>query len=332
MDGRNADGQRVSLLNDDNGSLDYYRPKFVGHPQLLHLPLLSLRSTVSSSTSTPAISPSTPDLIRSRSTDSVPGQSPSPITPHFYTFPFLLGPRRSGSPYSVSSSSSGTQKHKEACLAYPSLPSHQQSYHSITSGAAAPPPPPLAASVASTSSSSSGVPLSDEQQPQARNQPLAGKKNTYPCPLAKQLGCADLFTTSGHAARHAKKHTGKKDALCPECNKAFTRKDNMEQHRRTHQSRRSSVRPGASARARSRIRHQQEQKKVASAVAVATLSRGASSDKDHPISSAFTQTSLSLNDCTAQEVEDLPMASRGGGSSSLAPGLETLAIAASKYN
>jgi hypothetical protein len=66
------------------------------------------------------------------------------------------------------------------------------------------------------------------------------KKNSYPCPMAKQFGCSDYFTTSGHAARHAKKHTGKKDAFCPECNKAFTRKDNMEQHRRTHQSGRSS--------------------------------------------------------------------------------------------
>lgn len=67
--------------------------------------------------------------------------------------------------------------------------------------------------------------------------PLANarsKKNSYPCPMAKQYGCNDFFTTSGHAARHAKKHTGKKDARCPECNKAFTRKDNMEQHRRTH--------------------------------------------------------------------------------------------------
>jgi hypothetical protein len=62
------------------------------------------------------------------------------------------------------------------------------------------------------------------------------KKNSYPCPMAKQFGCNDFFTTSGHAARHAKKHTGKKDAFCPECNKAFTRKDNMEQHRRTHQN------------------------------------------------------------------------------------------------
>jgi hypothetical protein len=62
------------------------------------------------------------------------------------------------------------------------------------------------------------------------------KKNQYPCPMAKQYNCPDFFTTSGHAARHAKKHTGKKDAVCPECMKAFTRKDNMEQHRRTHQS------------------------------------------------------------------------------------------------
>jgi hypothetical protein len=58
--------------------------------------------------------------------------------------------------------------------------------------------------------------------------------------MAKQFGCNDYFTTSGHAARHAKKHTGKKDAFCPECNKAFTRKDNMEQHRRTHQSGRNA--------------------------------------------------------------------------------------------
>lgn len=62
------------------------------------------------------------------------------------------------------------------------------------------------------------------------------KKNQYPCPMAKQFNCTDFFTTSGHAARHAKKHTGKKDAFCPECNKAFTRKDNMEQHRRTHKN------------------------------------------------------------------------------------------------
>jgi hypothetical protein len=74
--------------------------------------------------------------------------------------------------------------------------------------------------------------------------PNARPKKSYPCPMAKQFGCNDYFTTSGHAARHAKKHIGKKDAFCPECNKAFTRKDNMEQHRRTHQSGHNAVKGG----------------------------------------------------------------------------------------
>lgn len=76
----------------------------------------------------------------------------------------------------------------------------------------------------------------------ASNAKAQPKKNQYPCPMAKAFGCNDYFTTSGHAARHAKKHTGKKDAFCPECNKAFTRKDNMEQHRRTHQNGRGASR------------------------------------------------------------------------------------------
>ncbi|KAI5370536.1 putative Zinc finger C2H2-type [Septoria linicola] len=89
-------------------------------------------------------------------------------------------------------------------------------------------------SPASEPSRVSTVSTQSNQKPQ--------KKNHYPCPMAKQVGCTDFFTTSGHAARHAKKHTGKKDAFCPECNKAFTRKDNMEQHRRTHQNGRGASR------------------------------------------------------------------------------------------
>ena len=61
-------------------------------------------------------------------------------------------------------------------------------------------------------------------------------KKKYPCPHAHRYSCPDTFTTSGHAARHGKKHTGEKNIQCPTCNKAFTRKDNMKQHERTHKS------------------------------------------------------------------------------------------------
>ncbi|KAL9097972.1 MAG: hypothetical protein Q9163_006272 [Psora crenata] len=59
-------------------------------------------------------------------------------------------------------------------------------------------------------------------------------KKKYPCPHAQTFHCTDTFTTSGHAARHGKKHTGEKNVQCPTCGKAFTRKDNMKQHERTH--------------------------------------------------------------------------------------------------
>ncbi|KAL9123783.1 MAG: hypothetical protein Q9217_006821 [Psora testacea] len=64
--------------------------------------------------------------------------------------------------------------------------------------------------------------------------PPTPAKKKYPCPHAQTFNCADTFTTSGHAARHGKKHTGEKNVHCPTCGKAFTRKDNMKQHERTH--------------------------------------------------------------------------------------------------
>lgn len=320
MDGRNAHGQRVSLLNDESENSEYHTLKQLGHPHLLYLPSLSLRSNMPTSTSTPVISPSTPDLIRSQSTDSAPGQSPSPMTPNFHTFPFLSDSRRTGSPFSVSSTSS-VHRYKEAYLTYPSLSSNQSPQQSVTSGVV---PLPVESSVSNLSS----LPLPDEQQQsQSLQKPLTGKKNSYPCPLAKQLGCTDLFTTSGHAARHAKKHTGKKDALCPECNKAFTRKDNMEQHRRTHRTGRSSARSGGSARVRSKIRQQQAQMKSIPGEAATTLSKCASSDNGSTAESAVTQSSK----CKVEPVVVRPMAFKRRDSSSLAPGLETLAIAATDH-
>ncbi|MCJ1373223.1 hypothetical protein MMC20_004451 [Loxospora ochrophaea] len=82
----------------------------------------------------------------------------------------------------------------------------------------------------------------ERTSPAAKSSTNASKstKKKYPCPYRERDGCTDTFTTSGHAARHGKKHTGEKNILCPTCHKAFTRKDNMKQHERTHKNGQSS--------------------------------------------------------------------------------------------
>ncbi|KAL2872081.1 C2H2-type zinc finger protein [Aspergillus lucknowensis] len=99
-------------------------------------------------------------------------------------------------------------------------------YHARTdkrlSGHSMAEPPSPQTSIASTSKESVG--------------PKPARKNKYPCPFAASHACTATFTTSGHAARHGKKHTGEKSVHCPICNKAFTRKDNMKQHIRTHRT------------------------------------------------------------------------------------------------
>jgi hypothetical protein len=85
-----------------------------------------------------------------------------------------------------------------------------------------------------SSSNSAAASLSKTSPDTSSSGPPAGKKNKYPCPYAQSHNCSATFTTSGHAARHGKKHTGEKGVHCPICNKAFTRKDNMKQHERTH--------------------------------------------------------------------------------------------------
>jgi hypothetical protein len=206
MDGTNSVGRKVSLLND-------YEPPH--HLVRLNSFAPSLRSRTLSYDSSSVGSPPTPQLVRSNSSDSTSMQTPSPITPDF-GFP-------TGGDATDFSQASFFPQQKEIFPhmydiqgAIPYHPAHSNIHY-------------------------------QQQQPmdgaapnavQANGRP---KKNQYPCPMAKAIGCKDHFTTSGHAARHAKKHTGKKDAVCPECNKAFTRKDNMEQHRRTHQSGRGAA-------------------------------------------------------------------------------------------
>ncbi|EXJ77745.1 hypothetical protein A1O3_09974 [Capronia epimyces CBS 606.96] len=101
---------------------------------------------------------------------------------------------------------------------------------------------PGPAHLPSVTSASAPVPLTTSAPSiQTRDSPSATspgsvKKNKYPCPYAQSHNCQASFTTSGHAARHGKKHTGEKGVHCPICNKAFTRKDNMKQHERTHKN------------------------------------------------------------------------------------------------
>jgi len=220
MDGKNCSGRRISLLNDNPEPL-------LHHHHHVRLPSItpSLRSRTSSYASSPVASPPTPQLVRSDSTDSTAMQTPSPITPEF-TFDRL--PQQS-LPSPIFNQSSFFPSQKELSSAYPPVPqpTGPLPYHATTphqAGYFRSQQPAETRSTASTNPRS--------------------KKNSYPCPVAKQYNCTDHFTTSGHAARHAKKHTGKKDAFCPECNKAFTRKDNMEQHRRTHQTGRNAAKGG----------------------------------------------------------------------------------------
>jgi hypothetical protein len=215
MDGKNASGRRISLLNDNT---------LPPQPVRLNSFTPSLPSRTSSYSSSPVGSPPTPCLVRSNSSDSTTMQTPSPITPEF-SFEGL--PQHLASPVFSQTSFFPTQK--ELGSAYPPIPH-----------AAGPLPYHPGNGPQATYYNPQQVP--EDPVPASANP--RSKKNSYPCPVAKQYNCSDYFTTSGHAARHAKKHTGKKDAFCPECNKAFTRKDNMEQHRRTHQSGRNAAKGG----------------------------------------------------------------------------------------
>ncbi|KAF2433908.1 hypothetical protein EJ08DRAFT_18118 [Tothia fuscella] len=213
---RNSSGRRISLLNEEASSAK-------SRPLMTSLPLHSRTSSIVSYNS----SPPTPQLVRSNSSESstMMNQSPSPVTPSFDFDP------------------GSQQQHKQDDISFflpPSDQSHPSQYPLINNGAAHfyPAPPANIAPQPQMYQAQPNPDTDSRSQPAANSKPP--KKNQYPCPLSKQFNCQDFFTTSGHAARHAKKHTGKKDAFCPECNKAFTRKDNMEQHRRTHQNGRSS--------------------------------------------------------------------------------------------
>lgn len=267
MDGKNCSGGKISLLNDssDVGPLavkaqHQLPPLPAPYPQPHSHHRASTYSRAFSCKSAASLSPQVSQLVRSDSNDSGVFTTPSPLTLSYHSFDehaahphahhrvpqqyFTLTPRYGKMddvtvPMYLTPDATLTAPSSDAIPAQ--MPSHviappvqpptrQQLYCSSSSPASEP-------SCAST--------VSNGSNNNART--VAPKKNQYPCPLAKLFNCSDYFTTSGHAARHAKKHTGKKDAFCPECSKAFTRKDNMEQHRRTHQNVRGVSRTSGSS-------------------------------------------------------------------------------------
>ena len=239
MDGRNCNGRKISLLNDSSD--------FDAVPSKIQLPLLTEHSRASSCASTPSLSPQTPQLVRSSSSDSRTFATPSPLTPSYNSFEsghHAPSQKHQQKQYFIANHSSSKMDDQHASM-YPPIPdatSAMQSAYPMPPQMPQQLPPQPKQQVYRSSNSPSSEPSRVSTISATSNPKAQPKKNQYPCPMAKQVGCTDFFTTSGHAARHAKKHTGKKDAFCPECNKAFTRKDNMEQHRRTHQSGRGAPR------------------------------------------------------------------------------------------
>lgn len=259
MDGRNCTGRKISLLNDNDSG------EAVAVPSKIQLPYLTAHSRASSCTSTPSLSPQTPQLVRSSSSDSRALSTPSPLTPSFNSFDsaaqqYLPAKPPPPQPPQQQHHQSQHQQHyylhnhsyakmdDQNASMYPPIPDAtgvMPSAYPMPPQMAQQPPmqqPQAPPQVFRQSTSPSSEPSRVSNASAQSNSKTPQKKNQYPCPMAKQVGCNDFFTTSGHAARHAKKHTGKKDAFCPECNKAFTRKDNMEQHRRTHQNGRGTSR------------------------------------------------------------------------------------------
>lgn len=230
-----------------------------------------------SDSSSPENLPSTPPLVRLNSISSSGTQStPSPMTP---TYPFdPLEQTKTGPPYYTNSFQPNGSGYPAPQAQDPSGPPYfhlqnppmspgmeealnnlnplqpiqtQAQFASTTdpsltlSPAAPIVPPAVAAPPPSKPSTTTSKPTPNTSAPTPPNSKTIKKK--YPCPHATRFNCHDTFTTSGHAARHGKKHTGEKNIHCPTCNKAFTRKDNMKQHERTHKSSKGGAGAAAAA-------------------------------------------------------------------------------------
>lgn len=242
----------ISILNDND--CPSFAVRRISSPILpkqhlsprLERPQLYRYQTYAKQTSacSPSSEPSTPPLLRhdsSSSTSSAMDNSPSPITPEY---PYLDAQSNVITPYDaiihqatngyLPSPTTITPLMEAGMMLVNPMQDPTMHFQSKHNGAFQPMPSPAPTSNASTHPPTSAPDVQQSQQ-QSQQQPPQ-KKNKYPCPYANSHGCLATFTTSGHAARHGKKHTGEKGVHCPTCGKAFTRKDNMKQHERTHKN------------------------------------------------------------------------------------------------
>ncbi|KAI9800082.1 MAG: hypothetical protein M1825_004264 [Sarcosagium campestre] len=242
MNGRDASGRPVSLLNGDASfSLNGRSPTVPLPLQQSHdLPPSSLtpNGLPARGVSSSRYSSSTPDLQMSGDSSSSqrsPTESTSPGQPYAYQVP-PLPHIYTGAPSKLPGSSGyvvRASQSPEYSQSYAQRGGHTKSVVRSTAQRTSPGPSHAAPNHQSprtpkTPNATAGGTSS------AGSSPTRGPAKRFPCQFAASTGCTDTFTTSGHASRHAKKHTGERGVPCPICGKGFARKDNMKQHLKTH--------------------------------------------------------------------------------------------------
>lgn len=233
MDGRNSTGSKVSLLNDSSDVAPlatkaqhqlpslaaahyshhhHHTQQHHSHYQHHHHHSSRQHSRASSRTSTPSLSPQTPPLVRSDSSDSRTSGTPSPLTPAHHHSSHDRQQRDRQQQYFIVQHRYGKMD-DPAMSMYPppdasnlAMPSAYALPAQLPVQAAPPVQQPMQnmqpmqqqyRSSASPSSEPSRVSTVSAASNSAR--PAAPKKNQYPCPLSKQFNCSDYFTKIGRA-------------------------------------------------------------------------------------------------------------------------------------
>ncbi|KAI5366377.1 Putative Zinc finger C2H2-type [Septoria linicola] len=132
------------------------------------------------------------------------------------------------------------------------------------------------------------------------------RSHKWPCPMSKESGCDQWFSSSGHAVRHGKIHTGVKDYACPECDKAFARKDNMMEHfRGVHKNRVSSNKRGRRASTQSSTAIAEEADRIAAERAAKRRKSARPAARDDSADEASRESSVVSNKSTNSSLTDL---------------------------